>query len=145
MLARKIMNYYLDDGQTKLVPDLLDAKAKEIQERIVPLNNRGFADFREGVSSSQLRRFFMEFRGLEKRVQHAKDFEAVLPLIRMVKSKAAYALNSGTGAKIPQSFQKFLVDNIDAIHNRRDFEAFMLYFEAVVGFCYGVPGFAKKG
>jgi CRISPR-associated protein Csm2 len=91
-------------------------------------------DERNSVSSTQLRRFYNEFKGLEKRV-NAKGFESVLPLIKMVRSRAFYASN---GNKIPKSFKDFLVKNVEAINEKKDFEAFLLHFEAVVGFCYGM-------
>jgi len=86
------------------------------------------------LTLTQLRKFYNEFKGLEKRV-NAKDFESVLPLIKMVRSRAFYASN---GNKIPKSFKDFLVKNVEAINEKKDFEAFLLHFEAVVGFCYGM-------
>jgi len=67
------------------------------------------------------------------------DFDRVKPLIKMVKSKASYAANP-SNPKIPGSFKKFLIQNIDDINTKEDFEAFMLHFEAVVGFFYGIEG-----
>ena len=40
--------------------------------------------------------------------------------------------------------KSFLIENIDNISEERDFEAFMLYFEAVVGFFYGIPGVSNR-
>ena len=71
----------------------------------------------------------------EKKVK-VIGFEKVKPLIKMVKSKASYAANP-KNQKIPKSFKNFLVENIDEINTQKDFEAFMLHFEAVVGFSYG--------
>ena len=88
------------------------------------------------LTLTQLRRFYNEFKGLEKRV-NAKDFESVLPLIKMVRSRAFYASNRKNN-KIPESFKDFLVKNVEAINGKKDFEAFLLHFEAVVGFCYGM-------
>ena len=61
----------------------------------------------------------------------------VLPLVKMVKSKVAYASNP-RNAKVPPSFADWLKKNIDAIETADDFKAFMLHFEAVVDFCYGL-------
>ena len=63
---------------------------------------------RNSISSSQLRRFFNEFRSLEKRVDSAPSFDTVLPLIKMVKSKVSYAAGRGSGQQIPDTFKKFL-------------------------------------
>jgi len=58
----------------------------------------------------------------------------------MGKSKAMYA--KGTG-KIENEFCVFLTTNIDKIKDQKDFEAFVLYFEAVLGYAYG-KGMVKK-
>ena len=93
---------------------------------------------KDSLSSSQLRKFFNEFRQLEKKVG-IEGFDKVKPLIKMVKSKAAYASNPDN-PKIPISFKDFLIDNVDLINEEKDFQAFMLHFEAVVGFFYGIEG-----
>ena len=70
-------------------------------------------------------------------------FDKVKPLIKMVKSKASYAANPAN-PKIPASFKNFLINNIDEIQTEKDFEAFMLHFEAVVGFFYGIEGAGRN-
>ena len=42
--------------------------------------------------------------------------------------------------KIPETFKNFLIKNIDSINEEKEFRAFMLHFEAVVGFFYGIEG-----
>ena len=120
-------NYYDEKGNIR--KELLNEDAEKTASKLV----------RESVTATQLRRFYNEFKGLEKRVR-AKGFESVLPLIKMVRSRAFYASN---GNKIPRSFKDFLVKNVEAINEEKDFEAFLLHFEAVVGFCYGM-GLTKK-
>jgi CRISPR-associated protein Csm2 len=115
-------NYHDDKGNIRkeLLNEDAEKRAREFKASTLTL--------------TQLRRFYNEFKGLEKRVR-AKDFESVLPLIKMVRSRAFYASN---GNKIPRSFKDFLVKNVEAINEEKDFEAFLLHFEAVVGFCYGM-------
>ena len=129
------MGYFDSSGTIK--SELLDVEAKRLAENFIERNPRDHAKivFRKSLSSAQLRRFFSEFRQLEKKVK-AMGFEKVKPLIKMVKSKASYAANPNN-QKIPESFKKFLIKNIDEINTEKDFEAFMLHFEAVVGFFYG--------
>ena len=106
-----------------------------IQEEMVKQKEE--LDNKKSLSSAQMRRFFSEFRQLEKKVK-TLGFDRVKPLIKMVKSKASYAANRPT--PIPKTFKDFLVNNINGINSKEDFEAFMLHFEAVVGFFYGIPG-----
>ena len=83
---------------------------------------------RDALTQTQLRRYFNEFRNLEKKIKHT-SFNRTIPLIKMVKSKVAYSYD-----KFPPSFERFLNTCIDEIETEEDFKAFMLHFEAVVGF-----------
>jgi len=124
-----MMKYFDEKGNIR--KGLLDREAEEKAKSFVRPGDRNS----NLLTSAQLRRFYNEFKGLGKKVA-AKGFDATLPLIKMVKSKAAYSANPKK-PKIPRAFKDFLSENIDAINQKRDFEAFMLFFEAVVGFCYG--------
>ena len=134
------MGYYDQSGNIKV--ELLDEKALSLAESFVVRDSRSQRlVFKKTLSSAQLRRFFSEFRQLEKKVK-VMDFNRVKPLIKMVKSKASYAANP-SNPKIPVSFKNFLIKNIDEINEEKDFEAFMLHFEAVVGFFYGIEGVGR--
>ncbi len=137
------MSYYFDETGN-IRSDLLDEKAREKADSFVKRNNRDASKLvqKDSLSSAQLRRFFGEFRQLEKRV-NVIGFDKVKPLIKMVKSKASYASNP-SNPKIPQSFKSFLTENVDNINAKEDFDAFMLHFEAVVGFFYGIPGVGNR-
>ncbi len=135
---------YFDESGKIIRSELLDEEAKALAESFVEKNrnNPDRLDTRRSLSSAQLRRFFSEFRQLEKKVG-SKGFENVKPLIKMIKSKASYAANP-SNPKIPASFKKFLIDNVNEINEEKDFAAFMLHFEAVVGFFYGIPGVSNN-
>ena len=137
--------YYDDSGNLKI--GLLDAQAQQFAESFVRV-----ADRRGKLNANQLRRFYNECKNLEKRFEFIRQkrvnesdssaeatqaaFLQVLPLIKMLKAKVSYAANP-SNPKIPGSFATWLNQSIDAIENEKDFEAFLLSFEAVVGFCYG--------
>lgn len=133
------MSYF--DQNNIIKAELLDTEAKKTAESFVTYKFDNWTkaqtvDDRKSLSSAQLRRFFNEFRQLEKRV-HVDGFQRVKPLIKMVKSKASYAANP-KNQKIVPDFKEFLIKNVDKIETEKDFEAFMLHFEAVVGFYYGI-------
>ena len=135
------MGYFDEKGVVR--SDLLEKEAsKQAEEFIQYYENRRTGrksvDNKGSLSSAQLRKFFNEFRQLEKKVG-IEGFDKVKPLIKMVKSKAAYASNP-SNPKIPRSFKNFLITNINYIEGKEDFQAFMLHFEAVVGFFYGIEG-----
>ena len=126
--------FFKDKANGKMHETLLDEDARSEMKKFVVLfekNGRKMANKYKSISPTQLRRFFNEFRSLEKKVtlDDAGAFERTLPLIKMVKSKVAYSGNS------PPGFKQFLETNINAIQDEQDFKAFMLHFEAVVGFC----------
>lgn len=134
------MSYYEGEHIRK---ELLSIDAEDAAKRFVVKNDRGYPDQRNSITSAQLRKFYNEFKGLEKKLQFkAKTpdqeeaaFGGILPLVKMVKSKVAYA--SG-GNKVPRTFADWLNKNVDSIGTAKDFKAFLLHFEAVVGFCYGL-------
>jgi CRISPR-associated protein Csm2 len=132
------MKYF--DGKGNFRAEMLDEEAEQIAKSFVVTfqdrNNNIRVDNKKSLSSAQLRRFYGDFKSLEKKVEK-QDFDKVKPLIKMVKSKASYAANP-QNQKIPARFKDFLIDNVNSINNRKEFEAFMLHFEAVVGFYYGM-------
>lgn len=136
---------FLDKGyyeKDALRPELLDTQAKSLGE-----------DFarRDGykVKSTQMRRFYGDVKELETRIEReAKGtdiFESAEPqklakhlaLIRMLKSKAAYAAGRET---VSRAFESFIVKSVDQIKTPKDFRAFVLFFEAIVGYYYGAGG-----
>lgn len=95
--------------------------------------------FRDRLTSAQLRRFYNEVKALEARIE-AGGFEANAPLVKMLRSKVAYACPRQKNRKIPESFATFLWKHIEHIRSEQDFKDFRLMFEAVVGFFYGKGG-----
>ena len=90
------------------------------------------------IKSAQLRKFYNDVKNLEMRWENSQDkekaFREILPMIKLLKAKAAYA-NKRT--LVPESFKSWIWENVDMINEMKDFKAFLLFFEAVVGFCYG--------
>lgn len=124
------------DQNNHMHKELLGAQAEEWAKKFV------YGD--KPLHSAQLRKFYGDFKSLEKKLEFkeqggdpAEAFLSVLPLIKMVKSKVAYASNPKS-QKIPKEFADWLKKNIDQIETAEDFRAFMLHFEAVVGFFYGL-------
>ena len=142
------MKYFDEDGNIRSA--LLDEEAKltadswvvylKEKDGSIKKDRRGkpMTNNTKTLSSAQLRRFFNDFKQLEKKVKK-QEFEKVKHLIKMAKSKASYASNP-SNQKIPPQFKQFLIENVDSINSKEDFEVFMLHFEAVVGFYYGMEG-----
>ncbi len=124
------VKFYADADKKILNPELLDSLAEQEAQKI---NEKR-------LNSAQLRRFFGEVKDLyhiwRNNNKSKQSFERLFPLIKLMKSKVQYARNP-KNRKIPDEFARFLLDRINQIEDEKDFEAFVLHFEAVVGFMYG--------
>jgi CRISPR-associated protein Csm2 len=135
--------FYTEEGILR--EELLDKEAKRLAERFGP---RGGFD---KVSSTQMRKFFGEVRELEKKLKEDKvnmksnkkeDLERHLPVIKMMKSKLAYASGRKAGSRglISRAFAVTLSKAIEKIESPKDFNGFLLFFESIVGYYYGEGG-----
>ncbi|HOK96286.1 MAG TPA: type III-A CRISPR-associated protein Csm2 [Anaerohalosphaeraceae bacterium] len=126
------VTFYRDPANKKqLNPTLLNEDAE-----------KQAAALHDKINSAQIRRFFSEVKNLSLRLEQGRPWTQIEPFFRMLRSKAEYA--RGTG-KIPPDFANFISDNTkpDRVKDEQDFRAFVLYFEAVLGFAYG-KGLVKK-
>lgn len=100
------------------------------------------------LSTSQLRAFFNEFKAIKNRLdEEGKNFSSIYPMILMIDSKIAYRASKGTNKDKEKmlEFKKFINQGIAYIMEEnkkgKGFEAFtdfLMYFEAVVGYSYGL-------
>lgn len=135
-------NYFYDDDEKESIKEtLLTGRAKAWAESFIKPK---FPKDRK-LTSAQLRRFHVEAKALEERVKNLedvkRDFPKIRPLIKMLKSKVAYACPiTGSDRKVPEEFRKYIEEMVDNINDEKDFKAFALCFESVVGFFYGQGG-----
>jgi CRISPR type III-A-associated protein Csm2 len=135
-------SFYDDKGN--LTPVFLDKLPKELGKRFI----------NERVSSSQLRRFYGDFKQLQHKMQSDKDFkdkissdkpedlQKYLPLIKMLKAKVAYGARPRAEGRplLSQGFKQTIEEGIELIRTPRDFQAFALFLECTVGYYYGEGG-----
>lgn len=121
-----------------------DAEKKVINSTLLDTDAEKQADMLHSmISSAQTRKFFGEVKNLYLRLKQGREWTELEPVFRMLKSKAFYASKEGGNSKIPNEFRAFITDNVDKVKDQKDFEAFVMYFEAVLGFAYG-KGLIKK-
>jgi CRISPR-associated protein Csm2 len=108
--------------------ELVTAEAEKIANELVGDNPR-----KPDLKSSQLRKFYMEVKSLERKVE-AEGFEKIKPLIKMLKVKVNYQRGRGL---VPPKFVEFITKCVDNVNDREDFKDFVMHFEAVVGYYYG--------
>jgi len=138
--------FYEDEKKEMMRESLLTDKAEEWAKRFIgPERPRDKWQRNPKLTSAQLRKFHIEAKELEERVKKLpnpdQDFLKIRPLIKMLKSKVAYACPStGKDRKVPYEFRKYIEEMVDNIQDWKDFRAFSISFEAVVGYFYGLGG-----
>ena len=99
---------------------------------------RSFFDGQPKLAASQLRKFYNDVKAMERQWRNSggdeEAFALILPLFKLLKAKSHYALKRKV---IPAAFRNWLCEHVDSVNSARDFRAFLLHFEAVVGFSYG--------
>lgn len=121
--------FFEGSGKKIIRKDLISDRAHELGSQFAQ-------DQSDKLTASQLRNFFNDVRSLEARVK-TEDFETIKPHILMLKSKVSYAFGR---KNIPESFKNLIWKCVDKIESKEDFNAFVKFFEAIVGFFYGEGG-----
>jgi len=101
------------------------------------------------INSNQLRKYFGETKDLYRQFNaltaavHDSDAkqkiyqEQVEARFKMLRSKVAYAEGRST-LRLDRNFATFLKEGIKKVQNHQHFVRFVMHFEAVVGFMYGL-------
>ena len=136
--------FYTDDDRLIINKHLLVEGALKWAGRFLqPKQKKGQRNPK--LTSAQLRNFYHEAKKLEEICKYNDNpdekFKTILPLVKMLKSKVAYACpKTGRDRKVPVEFKNFIDEMVDNVKDWKDFKAFALSFEAVVGFFYGEGG-----
>ncbi len=112
------MNIVLD---TKKDKELFNETAKEWARKI------------ERTKKTQVRNFYDKVLELESDMKK-EGFENILPFIKMLNSKVAYAVNRRVASS---EFQEMIESCIKQVDSEDKFKTFKLFFEAVIGFYKG--------
>jgi len=125
--------YYDDKNNNILKREILTTEAKKLADTFIGQNDR-----KPLLKSTQLRKFYNEFKYFEKKLEDKEfnNFNEIKPLIKMMESKAEYASNAKK-VRIPLQFKSFIVSNVRKIEDEFDFKGFLKHFEAILGFYYG--------
>lgn len=89
----------------------------------------------EGLTSTQIRRYFGHCRRVEAKLRTGKlAWDDARPLICKLEAAAADAARRAQ-PKIPRTFFEFIQRNVEKIECQRDFlDGFIPHFEAIVAF-----------
>jgi len=117
--------------------ELFNETAREIAKKI------GVG--KEGVQNTQIRKFYdkvLELNDKAKRVDEEEFKENILPFVKMLNSKVAYASqrNSGGGKLVNKEFVSMMNECVNQINNKKTLETFKLFFESIIGFHKSLEG-----
>lgn len=115
------------DDQNRLRKELLVEEAEHWAHRMA-----------KRVSYTQLRKFYSEALALKSKMEE-KTFEEVEALVGMLISKANYSKIKSRffrkdGIYENEELFNFIDSCVRSIHSKQDFNDFVLFFEAVLGF-----------
>ncbi len=126
------VQFRANDG--KLDPDLFSGKAEKLAEEVFggQLRSNGKAN-----KPTQLRKFYDEVLRFDSMLKastsekQTEEFEKLLPYLRMLNAKAAYAMGRDL---VTKEFKDFLSEALMQVKSKDDFDIFAGLFEAFMGF-----------
>lgn len=118
-----------DRTNRRIDPLLFSETAEELAKKI----NEERSNSRDKCNKpTQIRKFFDEVIRFQGMVQaNPAQFDELLPYIKMLNAKAAYAAGRDL---IGAEFRGFLSDSLKQVSDQKDFELFCSFFEAFLGF-----------
>lgn len=128
------MNVQFRTNDGGLDPELFSTKAEKMAEEVFSGQLR---TNEKANKPAQLRKFYDEvlrFDGMLKSLSSEKqkeEFEKLLPYLKMLNAKAAYAMGRDL---VTKEFKDFLSQSLLQIKNKDDFDIFAGLFEAFMGF-----------
>ncbi len=118
--------FWKDKKNKLIMPDLFSTEAENLAKKIAE----------EGTKTcnkrSQIRKFYDEVLNFSARAGNDPvEFEKILPYLKMLNAKTAYAKGRGL---ISDSFKDFISNCLKQVNDRDDFEVFLSLFEAFMGY-----------
>lgn len=119
------------DKSKKLIdPELFSAKAEALAKEIY----KEQAESKGGKANNptQIRKFYDEVLRFDSMVKaNPSEFESILPYLKMLNAKAAYAMGRDLVSK---GFKDFISYSLGQVHTKDDFDVFADLFEAFIGY-----------
>lgn len=123
--------FWKDKPKKQVQPNLFSGFAEDLAQSI---HNEGGRNINK---RTQLRKFYDEVLRFDSMLKatsekEAEDeFQRMLPYLKMLNAKAAYALGRGL---VSNRFKDFLSSSLAKIEDRDDFQVFAGLFESFMGF-----------
>ncbi|MGB9736094.1 MAG: type III-A CRISPR-associated protein Csm2 [bacterium] len=122
------IKFWRDKTKKQLDPDLFSTKADELANQIAQKNKIN----NKLNNPTQIRKFYDEVIRFNSIVKtNPNDFENILPYLKMLNAKVAYAMGRGL---LSEEFKDFISTSLNQIKDKDDFDAFAGLFEAFMGY-----------
>lgn len=123
------INFWKDKGKKQIDAELFSDKANKLAEDIYKeqQQSRGKAN-----KPTQIRKFYDEVLRFDSMLKtNPADFDNILPYLKMLNAKVAYAMGRDLVSK---GFKDFISTSLNQIKDKDDFDAFAGLFEAFMGY-----------
>ena len=126
------LEFWKDKGKKQIDPELFSTKAQSLANQISSESSD------RTNNPTQVRKFYDEvlrFDSMLKTIpeeNQREEFGKLLPYIKMLNAKAAYAL--GRNELVSQGFKDFINTAVKKVNDKDDFDAFTGFFEAFMGY-----------
>ncbi len=120
------VKFWKDKSKKQLDPDLFSSQADVLAKSIFEEGNN------KTNKPTQIRKFYDEVLRFESMLKtNPNEFENILPYLKMLNAKAAYAMGRDLVSK---GFKDFIATSLNQIKDKDDFDAFAGLFEAFMGY-----------
>lgn len=123
------INFWKDKSKKQIDAELFSDKANKLAEDIYKeqQQSRGKAN-----KPTQIRKFYDEVLRFDSMLKtNPTDFDNILPYLKMLNAKVAYAMGRDLVSK---GFKDFISTSLNQIKDKDDFDAFAGLFEAFMGY-----------
>lgn len=122
-----VINFWKDKSKKQIDPELFSDMADKLAMKIYKERKS-----KDANKPTQIRKFYDEVLRFDSIMKTNPDnFDNILPYLKMLNAKAAYALGRGL---ISEGFRDFILTSLNQIKDKDDFEAFAGLFEAFMGY-----------
>lgn len=122
---------WLDKKTKRIDAELFSSTAEDLAKL---LNQERIASRDKANKPTQIRKFYDEvlrFQGQIQANRQAEEFQKLLPYIKMMNAKAAYAMGRDL---VSGTFKDFISQSVAQVSEPDDFDVFAGFFEAFMGF-----------
>ena len=124
------LEFWKDKSKKLIDPELFSAKAETLAKEIYKEQQESKGG--KANKPTQIRKFYDEVIRFDSMVKaNNEEFENMLPYIKMLNAKVAYAMGRDLVSK---GFKDFISYSLGQIHTKDDFDVFADLFEAFMGY-----------